>query len=178
MSIPFDAPTSGSRDRMRLAGIRVQQRDTLKPIGSVDRSNIPAALLATLGDKAYVGNATMMLTAKERDGFWRAVERLGTPQARLAGVTKRKSATRPARRSCPAPSSSGASEWMVPYHDLRPVLLNEGDFDAWLKGDAGPEVLKPAAEEALREWTVSKRVNRTGVGDDDPTIVEPVAAVA
>ena len=70
---------------------------------------------------------------------------------------------------------SGASEWMVPYHDRMPVLLNERDFDAWLKGKTGPEILKPAAEEALREWTVSKRVNRTGVGDDDPTIVEPVA---
>ena len=59
---------------------------------------------------------------------------------------------------------SGASEWMTPYHDRMPVLL-------------GPEALKPAAEEALREWIVSSRVNRTGHGDDDPTIVEPVAAM-
>ncbi len=38
--------------------------------------------------------------------------------------------------------------------------------------------LKPAAESALREWIVSKRVNRTGVGDDDPTIVEPTVEAA
>jgi hypothetical protein len=32
-------------------------------------------------------------------------------------------------------------------------------------------VLKPARESALREWMVSKRMNRTGEGDDDPTII-------
>ncbi len=73
---------------------------------------------------------------------------------------------------------SGASEWMTPYHDRMPVLLGVEDFDGWLDGTLGPEALKPAAEEALQEWIVSSRVNRTGHGDDDPTIVEPVAEVA
>jgi len=72
---------------------------------------------------------------------------------------------------------SGASAWMAPYHDRMPVLLRESDFGAWLDGSAGPEVLQRAAESALREWTVDRRVNRTGEGDDDPTIVEPLAAV-
>ncbi len=71
---------------------------------------------------------------------------------------------------------SGAREWMGPYHGWMPVLLGAEDFDGWLDGSPGPETLKPAAEEALREWIVSSRVNRTGVGDDDPTIGEPVAA--
>ena len=71
---------------------------------------------------------------------------------------------------------SGASEWMIPYHDRMPVLLSGADIDGWLDGTLGQEGLKPAAASALREWTVSKRVNRTGVGDDDPTIVEPAAA--
>jgi len=35
-------------------------------------------------------------------------------------------------------------------------------------------VLQPAAESALQEWTVDRRVNRTGEGDDDPTIAEAV----
>jgi len=30
----------------------------------------------------------------------------------------------------------------------------------------------------LREWLVSKWINRTGVGDDDPTIIEPLSAAA
>ena len=71
---------------------------------------------------------------------------------------------------------SGASAWMTPYHDRMPVLLRAEDFDAWLNGTLGADALKPAAESALREWPVSKRVNRTGVGDDDPTIIEENAA--
>lgn len=69
---------------------------------------------------------------------------------------------------------SGASAWMTPYHNRMPVLLREADFTAWLDGSLGADALKPAAESALREWTVSKRVNRTGVGDEDPTIIEPM----
>ncbi|MFZ2106069.1 MAG: SOS response-associated peptidase [Roseiarcus sp.] len=64
---------------------------------------------------------------------------------------------------------SGASEWMTRYHDRMPVLLRADDFDAWLNGSLGADALRPAAESALREWPVSRLVNRTGVGDDDPT---------
>ena len=67
---------------------------------------------------------------------------------------------------------SGASEWMTPCHDRMPVLLTPDLFDTWLKGEAGPDVLRPAAESALREWVVSDRVNRTGQGDDDSRLVE------
>ena len=69
---------------------------------------------------------------------------------------------------------SGVSAWMAPYHDRMPVLLEEKDFNAWLDGTLGPEALKPAKESTLREWPVSTRLNRNGVGDDDPTIVEEV----
>ena len=68
---------------------------------------------------------------------------------------------------------SGANAWMAPYHDRMPVLLAEADVDAWLKGEAGSEVLRPAAEASLREWPVTKRVNRPGAADD-PELIEPV----
>ncbi len=68
---------------------------------------------------------------------------------------------------------SGASGRMEPYHDRMPVLLAAADFDAWLSGTLGPEALRPAPESALREWPMSTRLNRTGVGDDDPTIIAP-----
>ncbi|WP_237476889.1 SOS response-associated peptidase [Lichenibacterium dinghuense] len=68
---------------------------------------------------------------------------------------------------------SGANGWMAPYHDRMPVLLGAADVAGWLSVEAGPEVLRPAAEAALREWPVSKRVNRPGA-DDDPALVEPV----
>ncbi len=70
---------------------------------------------------------------------------------------------------------SGASEWMAPYHDRMPVLIGESDIAGWLNGSLGGEALRPAAESTLREWIVSTRLNKTGVGDDDPTIVEPLA---
>lgn len=70
---------------------------------------------------------------------------------------------------------SGASAWMAPYHDRMPVLLEPEEFDGWLNGSLGAEILKPAAEEKLREHLISPRLNRAGVGDDDPSILHPVA---
>jgi putative SOS response-associated peptidase YedK len=67
---------------------------------------------------------------------------------------------------------SGANAWMRPDHDRMPALLERKDLDGWLDGSAGPEVLKPASEAAVREWQVSPRLNQTGVGDDDPAIIE------
>ncbi len=67
---------------------------------------------------------------------------------------------------------SGASAWMKPYHDRMPVLLGAGQVDGWLSGELGEDALQPAPESALRECLVSKRVNRTGHGDDDPSIIE------
>jgi putative SOS response-associated peptidase YedK len=67
---------------------------------------------------------------------------------------------------------SDASAWMAPYHDRMPVLLAALDFDAWLGGTLGADGLRPAAESVLCEWPVSKRMNRSGEGDDDPTIIE------
>ena len=67
---------------------------------------------------------------------------------------------------------SGASEWMQPYHDRMPVLLGRDQFAAWLDGSAGADVLQPAHQEALREWIVTTRLNRTGQGNDDPTMIE------
>lgn len=34
--------------------------------------------------------------------------------------------------------------------------------------------LHPASETALREWQIDRRVNRSGVSDDDPGLLEPI----
>ena len=72
----------------------------------------------------------------------------------------------------------GANKWMETYHDRMPVILDEKDFDGWLDGSLGADALKCASESALREWLVSKRINRTGEGDDDPTVLEPLTPAA
>jgi len=63
-----------------------------------------------------------------------------------------------------------------PIHDRMPVALEPAELGAWLRGTAGIDLLRPAADHKLRMWPVSRRVNRTGSGDDDPTLVDEVAA--
>lgn len=57
-----------------------------------------------------------------------------------------------------------------------PVLLAEKDFEPWLSGAAGLELLTPAPEDVLQKWPVSRRVNSSKAPDDDPTLIERVAA--
>jgi putative SOS response-associated peptidase YedK len=63
-----------------------------------------------------------------------------------------------------------------PIHDRMPVVLDRADIGAWLSGAAGVQLLRPAAEDRLRMWPVSRRVNKTGTGDDDPTLLAEVTA--
>jgi putative SOS response-associated peptidase YedK len=61
-------------------------------------------------------------------------------------------------------------------HDRMPVVLDKAEIGPWLNGEAGIELLRPAAEGRLRMWPVSRRVNKTGTGDDDLTLIDEVAA--
>jgi putative SOS response-associated peptidase YedK len=69
-----------------------------------------------------------------------------------------------------------ANELTRPIHDRMPVVLDKADIRPWLSGAAATELLRPAAEDRLRMWPVSRRVNKTGTGDDDPTLIDEVAA--
>jgi putative SOS response-associated peptidase YedK len=62
-----------------------------------------------------------------------------------------------------------------PIHDRMPVVLRDANIGRWLSGAGGTELLRPAAEDRLRIWQVSRRVNKTGNGDDDPTLIYKVA---
>jgi putative SOS response-associated peptidase YedK len=64
---------------------------------------------------------------------------------------------------------TAANDFMRRIHDL----LGRQDQDAWLAGKAGVELLRPAPNDLLRMWPVSKRVNASGRGDDDPSLIEP-----
>ena len=70
---------------------------------------------------------------------------------------------------------TAANELTRSIHDRMPVLLGREDLDAWLGGRAGVELLRPAPDDFLRMWPVSRRVNVSGLGDDDPSLIDPVA---
>ena len=69
-----------------------------------------------------------------------------------------------------------ANAFTRPIHDRMPVILDEADFAAWLGGTGGTELLRSAADDKLRVWAVSRRVNKTGTGDDDPTLINEIRA--
>jgi putative SOS response-associated peptidase YedK len=70
---------------------------------------------------------------------------------------------------------TNANELASKIHDRMPVLLQPNDFDRWLAGNAGTELLRSAADDYLQTWPVSKRVNSSRAPDDDPTLIERIA---
>jgi len=58
------------------------------------------------------------------------------------------------------------------------VLLAPEQFDAWLDGSAGKEVLVPAPEDMLLKRPVSKRVNSSRAPKEDATLIDPVELAA
>ena len=68
-----------------------------------------------------------------------------------------------------------ANDFTRRIHDRMPILLERQDHDAWLAGKAGVELLRPAPNDLLRMWPVSKRVNVSGREDDDRRLIEAVA---
>jgi putative SOS response-associated peptidase YedK len=70
---------------------------------------------------------------------------------------------------------TNANDLASKIHDRMPVLLQPGDFDRWLAGNVGSELLKPAANDYLQTWPVSRRVNSSRAPGDDPTLIEQAA---
>lgn len=68
-----------------------------------------------------------------------------------------------------------ANQFVGELHDRMPVILEPGQFEAWLTGEAGPDILKAAAHDVFQCWPVSRRMNSLGAADDDASLIEPVA---
>lgn len=69
---------------------------------------------------------------------------------------------------------TAANDFTRSIDERMPVLLGREDCDGWLTGKAGVDLLRPAPNDFLRMWPVSKRVNASGRGDDDPSLIEPI----
>jgi putative SOS response-associated peptidase YedK len=66
---------------------------------------------------------------------------------------------------------TAANDFTRRVHDRMPVVLEQ--FEPGLTGAAGAEVLKPAPEDMLQMWPVSRKVNWVG-NDNDPTLIEAI----
>jgi putative SOS response-associated peptidase YedK len=66
---------------------------------------------------------------------------------------------------------TAANEFTRRVHERMPVVLEQ--FEPWLAGAAGAEVLKPAPEKMLQMWPVSRKVNRVG-NESDPTLIDAI----
>jgi putative SOS response-associated peptidase YedK len=69
---------------------------------------------------------------------------------------------------------TNANAFVGDLHDRMPVILEGDQFEAWLTGAAGTELLKPAADDVLQRWPVSKRVNSSRADAEDATLIDPV----
>ena len=65
------------------------------------------------------------------------------------------------------------NDFVAEVHDRMPVVLKSTDFASWLN-DGGPALLKPAANDVLQRWPVSRRVNSSRAPADDPSLIERV----
>lgn len=55
------------------------------------------------------------------------------------------------------------------------VVLEVKDFEPWLSGKAGLELLKPATDDVLQRWLVSKRVDRSRTDAEDAILINMIA---
>jgi putative SOS response-associated peptidase YedK len=69
------------------------------------------------------------------------------------------------------------NDFVAKVHDRMPALLSEPQFEVWLSGEAGAGILKPAPNDYLQHWPISKRVNSSKADADDATLIERVELV-
>lgn len=67
-----------------------------------------------------------------------------------------------------------ANETVQPIHHRMPVVVDPTDVEIWLgdDADAAAELMKPAPNDVLRAWPVSRAVN--DVRRDGPDLLEPI----
>ncbi len=107
---------------------------------------------------------------------WYFTARDGSPALTTAGLWDewRDRASGETLKSCTMIITE-PNRFVAEVHDRVPVLLAERDFEPWLSGSAGLELLKPASNDVLQRWPVSKRVNSSKAPAEDATLIDPIA---
>ena len=69
---------------------------------------------------------------------------------------------------------TSANRFMRTFHDRMPVLLHGDDVRTWIfQGGGVDDLLRPAPEDLLQQWPVSRRVN-AAARTDDAELIAPV----
>ena len=104
---------------------------------------------------------------------WYFTARDGAPALTIAGLWDEwhDKANGEALKSCTMIITK-PNDFVAEVHDRMPVLLTEKDFEPWLSGEVGLELLRPASNDLLQRWPASRRVNGSRAPDDDPTLIE------
>ena len=68
------------------------------------------------------------------------------------------------------------NKFVAEVHDRMPVILETKDFEQWERGDVkdAKALMKPAGEDVLQKWPVSKRVNSSRASDEDATLIDRI----
>lgn len=68
------------------------------------------------------------------------------------------------------------NKFAAEVHDRMPVILEKQNFARWQGGEAkeAAALMKPAGENILQKWKVSKRVNSSRAAGDDATLIAPI----
>ena len=105
---------------------------------------------------------------------WYFTARDGSPALTIAGLWDewKDKATGETLKSCTMIITE-PNQFVAEVHDRMPALLAEKDYEPWLR-EGGKALLKPAANDLLQKWPVSKRVNSSRAPDDDPTLIEQI----
>jgi putative SOS response-associated peptidase YedK len=69
------------------------------------------------------------------------------------------------------------NKFVAEVHDRMPVILESEHFEQWTFGEVkdAAALMKPASEDMLQKWPVSKRVNSSRASDDDATLIDKFA---
>jgi putative SOS response-associated peptidase YedK len=71
------------------------------------------------------------------------------------------------------------NKFVAEVHSRMPVILDPSDFEQWERGDVNDAaaLMKPADDDLLQKWPVSKRVNSSRADENDTTLIEKIATV-
>ena len=110
---------------------------------------------------------------------WYFTAREGSPILTAAGLWDewKNRETGERMRSC-AMIITEPNGFAAQIHDRMPAFLTEAQFAPWLSGEAGAGILKPAPNDHLQRWPVSKRVNSSKADADDATLVDNIEVAA